>query len=114
METLKLITIILTSSGIWKALEVLINLRLEKRYRKATIKQLDIQGNAAIIKNWQEWSEKMEGRIRELESKNAELLQVISGQKSRIMHLEKIVCKLEKRNHILSAEIKKWNHGFTT
>ena len=83
------------------------------RKRKATIKQLDIQSNAAIIKNWQEWSQKMESRIQELESKNTELLKVIASQKARIMQLEKTVCQFKKHNQTLLAEIKKWNHGFT-
>jgi len=99
---MKLIGIILATTGFWKLIEVLITYKSNGRLQKAQTSNVMAQANTQVTGNWIAWSSKMESRVKELEDKNTELRSIIGKQRTRITDLEKHVEKLEKVNRDLN------------
>ena len=92
MDVIKLVALVFGASGFWKLVEVLINLGMNKRLKRAETKNLYAQANGQIIANWQGWSEKLETRVKELEAKVGEL--------------ETLIGQLKRRNKLLESELQ--------
>ena len=99
---MKLIGILLATTGFWKLIEILINLKSKKRLERAQEKNIVADATTKITTNWIAWSTKMESRVQELEDKNTELRTIIAKQRTRIIDLEKHVEQLEKKNKDLN------------
>lgn len=114
MDILKLIAVILGATGFWKLVEILLRLRMDKKLKKAETSNLYAQANSQIVDNWVQWSQKLEQRVKELESYNTEMRQTINKQRNRINELEKHIGSLEKCNKELTGkleELKRQKHG---
>lgn len=96
MDILKIAVVVLGATGFWKLMEVLLHYGVQHKLKKAEIKSLNVQANSLVVENWVQWSEKMEKRIQQLETKNNELVKTITKQKDRITELEKYVDQLEE------------------
>ena len=95
MDIIKIIVIVLGATGFWKLIEVLLQYGMQKRLKSAEIRNLNIQANSLVIENYKLWSENMEKRLKQLESKNALMNKTITRQRDRITELEKYVDQLE-------------------
>ena len=95
MDIIKIIVIVLGATGFWKLIEVLLQYGMQKRLKSAEIRNLNIQANSLVIENYKLWSENMEKRLKQLESKNALMNKTITKQRDRITELEKYVDQLE-------------------
>ncbi len=102
MDVLKILAIVLGATGFWKLIEVLLQLGMQKKLKNAEIRNLNVQANSLVVENYKLWSENMEKRLKQLESKNALMNKTITKQKDRITELEKYVDQLE-------AEIQLFN-----
>lgn len=85
LEIVKLAVVICGANGLWKLIEALLKLRLDKKQKSAETSHLYVQANSQVVENWMEWSKKLEDRIEEL---------------------EKDVEKLRKRNTELEIELE--------
>ena len=115
MELIKLLAIVFGVTGFWRLVEELLRFRKGQHLRKAETQQIYAQANSQVLKNWLQWSQKLEERIKNLESENVKLRQTINQQEKRIKGLEKQITRLENSNQEL---IRKWelltkeqNHG---
>ena len=106
MDLIKLIAIIFGATGFWKLIEILLKFRIDKKLKKAETSNLYAQANAQVVDNWVGWSQKLEGRVKELEGYNTEMRDIISKQRNRITELEKHVEKLEKYNKELTGKLE--------
>lgn len=97
MEYLKLAGIVIGASAFWKALEALLNFGLQKKLKKAELRNLNTETNEKVIGNWIAWSDKMEGRIQELEKNNKEMKKTITEQRGRINSLKIYIEELENK-----------------
>lgn len=97
MEYLKLAGIVIGASAFWKALETLLQHRTQKKLKNAEIRNLNAEANEKVIGNWIAWSDKMEGRIQELEKNNKEMKAVTTKQRERINDLEIYIEELEHK-----------------
>ncbi|WP_407264850.1 hypothetical protein R5N98_12370 [Tenacibaculum maritimum] len=95
MDLLKLLAIVLGATGFWKLVEVLLQYGMQKRLKSAEIRNLNVQANSLVVENYKLWSENMEKRLKQLESKNALMNKTITKQRDRITELEKYVDQLE-------------------
>lgn len=95
MDIIKIIAIVLGATGFWKLIEVLLQYGMQKRLKSAEIRNLNIQANSLVVENYKLWSENMEKRLKQLESKNALMNKTITKQRDRITELEKYVDQLE-------------------
>ena len=95
MDLLKIVAIVLGATGFWKLVELLLQHRVQKRLKNAEIRNLNVQANSLVIENYKLWSENMEKRLKQLESKNALMNKTITKQRDRITELEKYVDQLE-------------------
>jgi len=102
MDVLKIVAIVLGATGFWKLIEVLLQFGMQKKLKNAEIRNLNIQANSLVVENYKLWSENMEKRLKQLESKNALMNKTITKQRDRITELEKYVDQLE-------AEIQLFN-----
>ncbi len=112
---LKVATLVLGATGIWKVIELLIRARFDKRLRSAETKNLHVQAEGQIVGNWIQWSQHLEQRVKELEAvanENRKLIKkvesqsdMIESQKNRIFELEQKVKTLQKENLALSKQI---------
>lgn len=102
MNALKIVAIVLGATGFWKLIEVLLQFGMQKKLKNAEIRNLNIQANSLVVENYKLWSENMEKRLKQLESKNALMNKTITKQRDRITELEKYVDQLE-------AEIQLYN-----
>ncbi|WP_179020731.1 hypothetical protein [Winogradskyella forsetii] len=102
MDALKIVAIVLGATGFWKLIEVLLQFGMQKKLKNAEIRNLNIQANSLVVENYKLWSENMEKRLKQLESKNALMNKTITKQRDRITELEKYVDQLE-------AEIQLYN-----
>ncbi len=89
MEYLKLAGIFIGASAFWKAIEALLHFGVQKKLKKAEVRNLNEQANEKVIGKWIVWSEKMEARIDEVEKDNKEMKQIVISQRTRINDLEK-------------------------
>ncbi|TSE07901.1 hypothetical protein [Aquimarina algiphila] len=97
MEYLKLAGIFIGASAFWKALEALLHFGLQKKLKKAELRNLNAETNEKVIGNWIAWSDKMEERIQGLEKNNKEMKQTITKQRERINDLEVYIEELEHK-----------------
>ncbi|WP_025741890.1 hypothetical protein [Aquimarina pacifica] len=97
MEYLKLIIALFCATGFWRGLEFLFQHQLNKKFKKAEIRNLNEQSNDKVISNWITWSDKMEERIEELEKDNKEMRQIILKQREKINVLEAELKKYQKQ-----------------
>lgn len=95
IKIFKLIAIILGATGFWKLIEILLQYGMQKRLKNAEIRNLNIQANSLVEENYKLWSENMEKRLKQLESKNTLMNKTITKQRDRITELEKYVDQLE-------------------
>lgn len=95
MDVFKIIAIVLGATGFWKLIELLLQYGMHKRLKNAEIRNLNIQANSLVVENYKLWSENMEKRLKQLESKNALMNKTITKQRDRITELEKYVDQLE-------------------
>ena len=89
MELYKILAIVLGATGFWKLIELLLQYGVQKRLKNAEIRNLNAQANSLVIDNYKLWSENMEKRLKELESKNALMNETIIKQRDRITELDK-------------------------
>ncbi|WP_452223675.1 hypothetical protein [Lacinutrix chionoecetis] len=95
MDLLKILAIVLGATGFWKLVEMLLQYGMQKRLKNAEIRNLNIQANSLVIDNYKLWSENMEKRLKQLESKNTLMNKTITKQRDRITELEKYIEQLE-------------------
>lgn len=100
VDIIKLTGIVLGATGFWKVLELVLQYGVYKRFKKAEIRNLDVQANNLVVENWVQWSGKMEKRVQELESKNTQMNETIIKQRERINELQKYVDQLEEEIRI--------------
>jgi cell shape-determining protein MreC len=108
MEYIKLIAVLFSATGFWKLLEVLIKFRANRKKQSAEIRNLHAQAESNIVDNWIQWSQKLEARVKELETvaeENKELKKQIEGQRKRIVELESKVERVEQENIQLHNQI---------
>lgn len=98
METgiIKIAVVVLGATGFWKLIEVLLQHKADRKLKSAEARNLNQQASSLVVENWVQWSEKMEQRLAELESKNRELTQIITRQREQIETLKEYVDQLEK------------------
>lgn len=111
----KIATLVLSATGIWKVIELLIKSKFNKRLRTAETNNLHASAEAQIVGNWIQWSQHLEQRVKELETvanENKKLIKkvesqsdMIRSQKNRIFELEQKVKTLQKENLALSKQI---------
>lgn len=95
MDLLKILAIVLGATGFWKLVEVLLQYGMQKRLKNAEIRNLNVQANSLVVENYKLWSENMEKRLKQLESKNTLMNKTIIKQRDRITELEKYIEQLE-------------------
>jgi uncharacterized coiled-coil protein SlyX len=95
MDLLKILAIVLGATGFWKLIEILLQYGMQKRLKNAEIHNLNVQANSLVVENYKLWSENMEKRLKQLESKNTLMNKTITKQRDRITELEKYVDQLE-------------------
>lgn len=106
MDALKIVAIVLGATGFWKLIEVLLQFGMQKKLKNAEIRNLNIQANSLVVENYKLWSENMEKRLKQLESKNALMNKTITKQRDRITELEKYVDQLEAEIQLFNKQKK--------
>jgi uncharacterized coiled-coil protein SlyX len=106
MDLLKIVAIVLGATGFWKLIEVLLQYSMHKKLKNAEIRNLNIQANSLVVENYKLWSENMEKRLKQLESKNALMNKTITKQRHRITELEKYVDQLEAEIQLFNKQKK--------
>jgi len=100
MEYLKLAGIVLGSTALWETVKYALQYRIQRKLKKAEIRNLHAEADEKVIGNWIQWSDKMEERIQELEKNNKEMKQTIIKQRERIndlgVYIEELEHKLKK------------------
>jgi len=112
---MKVAGVIFGASGVWKVVELYFKARSDKRLKAAETKNLHVQAEGAIVRNWIQWSQHLESRVLELEAvaeENRKLTlmvntqtDMIEAQRARISELESKVKSLEKENAALKRQI---------
>ncbi|MDN3492789.1 hypothetical protein [Winogradskyella bathintestinalis] len=102
MDLIKILAIVLGATGFWKLIEMLLQYGMQKRLKSAEIRNLNVQANSLVVENYKLWSENMEKRLKQLESKNTLMNKTITKQRDRITDLERYIEQLE-------AEIQLYN-----
>lgn len=95
MDLIKILAIVLGATGFWKLIEVLLQYGMQRRLKNAEIRNLNVQANSLVVENYKLWSENMEKRLKQLESKNTLMNKTITKQRDRITELEKYIEQLE-------------------
>ncbi len=109
MEYGKLIAILFGATGFWSLVEFLLRFYANKRKESAELRNLQAQTESSVIKNWIQWSQTLEKRVKELEAvaeENKELKKQIDSQRLRIAELESKVEKVEKENESLLSQLR--------
>ena len=88
MTILQIFGIVFSATGFWKLVEILLQLRIQKRLKNAEINNLNAQANSLVVENYKLWTDKMERRLKEVESKNESMNLIITKQRERITKLE--------------------------
>ncbi len=96
MDYIKLAGIVLGSTALSETVKYLLQYRTQKKLKKAEIRNLDAQTDEKVAQNWMQWSEKMEGRIDELERDNKEMKEKVVMQRKEINELKKYIDQLEE------------------
>ena len=84
MEYLKTIGTVLSGAGLMKLTELLMHFRMEKRLKTAQARNLAAQTEGQLIKNWLQWVNTLEAKIKDLEEKVARLQRENSNLKQRL------------------------------
>jgi len=103
----KIITLALGTTGLWKVIELLFKVRLERKLREAETKNLQVQAEGQIVGNWIQWSQHLEQRVKELEAvadDNRKLMEKVESQRKMIDSQKGRIVKLEKKVEILTKE----------
>ncbi|MEQ8624488.1 MAG: hypothetical protein RJQ00_06520 [Vicingaceae bacterium] len=103
----KIITLALGTTGLWKVIELLFKVRLERKLREAETKNLQVQAEGQIVGNWIQWSQHLEQRVKELEAvaeDNRKLMEKVESQRKMIDSQKGRIIKLEKKVEILTKE----------
>lgn len=108
MTILQIFGAVLGASGVWKVVEILIQFRMQKRLKKAEINNLNAQANSLVVENYKLWTENMDRRIKELESKNVSQRKRIGKLESKNAEMSQTIIKQRERINELEAEIKKY------
>jgi peptidoglycan hydrolase CwlO-like protein len=117
MTVLQIFGIVFGATGFWKLIEVLLQFRMQKRLKNAEINNLNTQANSLVVENYKLWTENMDRRIKELESKNSSLETTVGKQRERILKLEskntemnQTITKQRERINELESEILKYKN----
>lgn len=103
----KIITLALGTTGLWKVIELLFKVRLERKLREAETKNLQVQAEGQTVGNWIQWSQHLEQRVKELEAvaeDNRKLMEKVESQRKMIDSQKGRIIKLEKKVEILTKE----------
>lgn len=103
----KIITLALGTTGLWKVIELLFKVRLERKLREAETKNLQVQAEGQIVGNWIQWSQHLEQRVKELEAvadDNRKLMEKVESQRKMIDSQKGRIIKLEATVNILTKE----------
>lgn len=103
----KIITLALGTTGLWKVIELLFKVRLERKLREAETKNLQVQAEGQIVGNWIQWSQHLEQRVKELEAvadDNRKLMEKVESQRKMIDSQKGRIVKLEATVNILTKE----------
>jgi cell shape-determining protein MreC len=109
MDYGKLIAILFSATGFWRLAELLMKRYSGKRKEVVELNNIQAQTESSVIKNWIQWSQTLEKRVKELEAvaeENKELKKQIEGQRVRIVELESKVQKVEKENESLLTRLR--------
>ena len=104
MDLIKILAIVLGATGFWKLIEVLLQYRMQKRLKSAEIRNLNVQANSLVVESYKLWSENMEKRLKQLESKNTLMNKTITKQRDRITDLERYIEQLEAEIQIYNKQ----------
>jgi len=111
-ELISIITIFMSATGFWKIIEIYLIKRYERRRKSLEMTNLNVQTNNLIVENWIEWSSKLEGRIKVLESyldevksENRELLKKIERLKNEVQKLKNENLELLENRKMQSERI---------
>ncbi len=105
MEIWKLITVMVGASGFWRIVDVLIKYRSDRTLKAAETNNLNASAEHNIIRNWIEWSQTLEKRVKEAEEQSHQMESIFEKQRKRIYSLEQKVEKLEAENRELLLEL---------
>lgn len=122
MSLVKICAIIFGATGFWKLVEMLFQFRMNKRFKNAEINNLNTQANSLVVENYKLWTENMDRRIKELESKNisqrerigkleaknTEMSQTIINLESKNAEMNQTIIKQRDRINELETEVKKY------
>lgn len=122
MSLVKICAIIFGATGFWKLVEMLFLFRMNKRFKNAEINNLNTQANSLVVENYKLWTENMDRRIKELESKNisqrerigkleaknTEMSQTIINLESKNAEMNQTIIKQRDRINELETEVKKY------
>ncbi|EDP96546.1 hypothetical protein U8527_10550 [Kordia algicida OT-1] len=98
MTVLKICAIVFGATGFWKVVEMLFQLRMNKRFKNAEINNLNAQANSLVVENYKLWTENMDRRIKELENKNSLQRERIGRLENNNAQMSQTILKLENKN----------------
>lgn len=105
MSILKIFAIIFGATGFWKLVEMLFQFRMNKRFKNAEINNLNTQANSLVVENYKLWTENMDRRIKELESKNFSQRERIGKLENNNAEMSQTILKLENKNAEMNQTI---------
>ena len=103
MDIIKMLTLVFGATGIWRLVEVLIKHKIEKKKVSAETNNIYTQANTTILGNWEQWSNKLEARVKDLERQNEQ-------QRICINDLETLVKKLKEYNTELMNKLEEYTN----
>ncbi|WP_430409258.1 hypothetical protein [Kordia sp.] len=105
MSLVKICAIIFGATGFWKLVEMLFQFRMNKRFKNAEINNLNAQANSLVVENYKLWTENMDRRIKELESKNFSQRERIGKLENNNAEMSQTILKLENKNAEMNKTI---------
>lgn len=105
MTILKICAIVFGATGFWKVVEMLFQFKVQKRFKNAEINNLNTQANSLVVENYKLWTENMDRRIKELESKNISQQERIGKLESKNAEMSQTIIKLESENAEMNQTI---------
>lgn len=108
MTILKICAIVFGATGFWKVVEMLFHFKTQKRFKNAEINNLNAQANSLVVENYKLWTENMDRRIKELESKNVSQRERIGKLESKNAEMSLTITQQRERINELEAEIQKY------
>ena len=98
IEIGKIVMLVLGATGFWKLLDLLLKYRMDKKLKRAEIKNINASTETQIIENWVSWAQNLEVRLRNSDNLNERLYQ-------KLECLEKKMKEVIKKNKELISEI---------